>query len=587
MSIVFRKLLLSAFVLAAFSVALLDFYLTRYTAQRETQAVERQLAAQARVLAGEVERSPAGSLEAWAHDASRRAAARVTLIDADGKVLADSDHDPESMENHAGRPEIARAYQGRVGVAIRHSATLARDLCYVALPAPSAAHPRAVLRMAVPLEEIDLAIAAVRRRILEASLLTVALALVAVAVISGLFTRRIGRLKRFAEALLDNPPAEPLAADANDELGDLARSLSTMGVRMHDLLDRLRLESARLEAILASVAEGVLAVDSEMRVIFCNQSFALAVNALTPLPERLPLLELARDPGLVDALTEAVVDGRAARTRVEISGRTFEVETAPLATSSNPGAVAVLRDITDLERLERIRRDFVANVSHELRTPLAAIIGYTETLLDGALEDAENNRKFLEIVRAQAVRLNNIASDLLSLSELDAHKTAQALEPVDLGAVLESARRVVDSAARERAVKLLIGNAGGLRVMGHKTRLEQAVVNLLENAIKFNRAGGEVRLSAEAQGETVRIVVSDTGIGIPSQDLPRIFERFYRVDKGRSRTLGGTGLGLSIVKHAVEQMRGSIAVESRLGAGSTFTVSLPAAPSPASAKPVS
>lgn len=577
MSIVFRKLLLSAFVLAAFSVALLDFYLTRYTAQRETQAVERQLAAQARVLAGELERTEPGSLEAWAHDASRRATARVTVIDADGSVLADSDHDPESMENHADRPEIAQAYQGRTGTAIRRSATLARDLCYVAMPAPSPAHPRAVLRMAVPLAEIDRAIAAVRRRILEASALTVALALLAGAAISGSLTRRIGRLKRFAETLLDKPAAEPLAPEANDEIGDLARSLSAMGARMRDLVDRLRLESGRREAILASLAEGVIAVDSQMRVIFCNQSFARSVNARTPLPERLPLLELVRDPGLSDALAEVVASGCPARARVEISGRTFDVETAPLATSSHRGAIAILRDITDLERLERIRRDFVANVSHELRTPLAAIIGYTETLLDGALEDAENNRKFLEIVRAHAVRLNNIASDLLSLSELDARKAPPVVEPIDLAAVLESARTAVDSAARDRGVKLLIEGAGELRVTGHKTRLEQALVNLLDNAIKFNRPGGEVRLSAATRGAMVQIAVSDTGIGIPSQELPRIFERFYRVDKGRSRAQGGTGLGLSIVKHAVEQMQGSIAVESELGKGSTFTVSLPAA----------
>jgi two-component system phosphate regulon sensor histidine kinase PhoR len=259
-----------------------------------------------------------------------------------------------------------------------------------------------------------------------------------------------------------------------------------------------------------------------------------------------------------------------------VVGRTFEVQAAPLAIASHRGAIAILHDITDLERLERVRKDFVANVSHELRTPLTAICGYAETLLEGALEDPENNRKFLEIIRAHAIRLNNIASDLLALSELESGKPAGELERVSIRAALEAAVRTVESEANLRGVRLRCDRLEDAQVTGNKVRLEQAFINLLDNAVKFNRPGGEVQVTTEhTEDGRIRITVTDTGIGIPSEHLPRIFERFYRVDTARSREMGGTGLGLSIVKHVIERMSGTIEVESQLGKGSTFTVLLP------------
>jgi two-component system phosphate regulon sensor histidine kinase PhoR len=237
-----------------------------------------------------------------------------------------------------------------------------------------------------------------------------------------------------------------------------------------------------------------------------------------------------------------------------------------------------LHDVTDLERLERVRRDFVANVSHELRTPLTAISGYAETLLDGALEDPRNNRKFVEIIRAHSIRLNNIASDLLTLSELESGRPDLPPEPVPLRAALEAAARVVESEARVRGVTIRWGVVEDARIMGHRIRLEQSIVNLLDNAVKFNRPAGEVRIEAASTGNgQACVTISDTGIGIPFEDQPRIFERFYRVDKARSRAVGGTGLGLSIVKHVIERMGGSVGLESQLGKGSKFTITLPEA----------
>ena len=576
---IFRKLLFSAFAPIALTLLILDFYLTRDVARRETFSIERMLESQARVMAGELAAADPARLEPWAHAAEVRAGAhtRITVIAAGGAVLADSQHDPESMENHAARPEVREAIHGRTGVSIRHSATLDRDLCYVAIPAGVAGAP-AVLRLALPLQELDAVIATVRWRIYGASLAAALAALVMAYFFSRTFSRRIRRLEQFAESLLGARAADGLERDADDELGDLATSLSNAAGQLREMVDRLSLESARREAILASMVEGVLAVDNELRVTFCNESFARALGAELPVPERLPVLALVRDPTFLDLLSRVIVTHESIKQRLQLAaadGRAFEVQAAPLALRSRRGAIAILHDITDLERLERVRKDFVANVSHELRTPLTAIRGYAETLLDGALEDQENNRKFLEVIRAHAIRLNNIASDLLVLSELESG-AALAPEPVPIHAALEAAVRTIESEARVRNVSLHVGDLGEGRVIGHRIRLEQAFVNLLDNAVKFNRPGGEVRIEASRTADgKLRVAIADTGIGIPSEDLPRIFERFYRVDKARSREVGGTGLGLSIVKHVIERMNGSVTVESQLGKGCIFTVLLP------------
>jgi two-component system phosphate regulon sensor histidine kinase PhoR len=579
---IFRKLLWSAFLLIAATLLVLDFYLTRYMTRHQVESVEQRLAGQARVLSGEIRDIAPPELEGWALGAGDRAEARVTVIDPRGVVLADSRHDPETMENHSGRPEIRQALASGMGASVRHSATLDRDLCYLALRLNYRGQPGYVVRLAVPLEDVDAAAAAVRWRILGASLAAAFLALGIAYLFSRSFTRRINRLRAFAEGLVDARVSGGLSADADDELGALARSLDYTAKQLHELVDRLSLESARREAILSSMAEGVLAVDSELRVTFCNDSFLRALGMQGPLPERLPLVELARDPGLRDLLTQALSSGKSCKHRLELSsgeGRTFEVHAAPLAAPTHRGAIAILHDITDLERLERVRRDFVANVSHELRTPLTAIRGYAETLLEGALEDGENNRKFLEVIKAQAIRLNNIASDLLTLSELESGKPAAALERVSVREALQAALHMVETEARLRSVRIFCDPLEDAQVIGEKVRLEQALINLLDNAVKFNRPGGEVHveIGREPDGR-VRVAIADTGMGIPSEDLPRIFERFYRVDKARSREMGGTGLGLSIVKHVVERMNGTVRVDSQLGKGSTITVILPSSP---------
>ena len=417
---------------------------------------------------------------------------------------------------------------------------------------------------------------------LLALLLALVLAFAAAWIESGLLIRRIGGLRSFAENLVHTHllAANPLPGD-EDELGSLARAFSRAARQWQELLDRLQLESTRREAILTSMTEGVLAVDKDLRVIFCNDSFARAVGAALPLKARVPLYDLARDPALTEMLNQALTTREPLKQTIVLTaadGRVFEVHAAPLAEPGREGAIAILHDITDLERLERVRKDFVANVSHELRTPLTAIRGYAETLLDGALEDPAQNRKFLEIILAHALRLNNIASDLLVLSELESGRNQPEPQRISILAVAEAALRTVEVEASLREVTLERGAMEDCEILGSKVRLEQALINLLDNAIKFNRAEGHARVEIGPLGtDKVFITVTDDGAGIPSEDLSRIFERFYRVDKARSREVGGTGLGLSIVKHVVERMNGAVKVESQLGKGSTFTLVFPAA----------
>jgi len=585
---IFRKLLWSAFLPTAVTLLVLDFYLTRYMAQRQVANLEQRLVLEARMLGGEVSGIPSAGLEEWAKQAQDRVEARVTLIEPGGRVVADSWGGPETVENQADRPEVVDARRFKVGASIRPSATLGRELCYVALLINYHAQIGYVLRLAMSLEDVDAASAAVGWRILSASMVAAVLALGIALFSSRSFTHRIDLLRIFAEGLGSARFAEGRLPELdNDELSDLARSLRQTAIRLRELVDTLSLESARRETILASMVEGVLAVDHEMRVTFCNDSFARLVGVAPPASSaKVPLLEVVRDPGLVEILQRVLASGVSFRQRLLLpaaQGRAFEVQAAPLAEPSRRGAIAILHDITDLERLERVRKDFVANVSHELRTPLTAIRGYAETLLEGALEDREHNRKFVEIIKAHATRLNNIASDLLALSELESGKPPE-LERVSIRDVLEAALNAVEPEAQARGVHLVWGKIEDCEVLGHRLRLEQALFNLLDNGVKFNRRSGEVRVEAGVvPDDGVCITIADTGVGIPSGDLSRIFERFYRVDRARSREVGGTGLGLSIVKHVVERMNGTVTVESQLGKGSKFTLRFPTAGKPAPA----
>jgi two-component system phosphate regulon sensor histidine kinase PhoR len=399
-------------------------------------------------------------------------------------------------------------------------------------------------------------------------------------IFSGAVAWRIERLRSFTDHVLNASNPGLLLPEEDDTARALNQSLRRMAARIHELVERLSQESHRLDAILKSMGEGVLAVDRQMRVQFANLALERAVGFTAPVARDTPLPGVVRDPAFLSLISEVIATGVSATCRLQFAGcgAIFEAHASPYGVEPHGGALAILHDITDIERLERIRRDFVANVSHELKTPLAAIRGYAETLLGGALDDASHNRRFVEIIQAQAIRLNNIATDLLTLSDLESSKPDAQPGPVSVEDAIDTALATVETEAKVRGVNLVRGPVGDALVTGHAIRLEQALINLLDNAVKFNKAGGEVRIDAGLKDGKIVISIADTGAGIPSSDVSRIFERFYRVDRARSREVGGTGLGLSIVRHVVERMDGAIDVESRLGEGSTFTISLPPRP---------
>jgi two-component system phosphate regulon sensor histidine kinase PhoR len=579
-AVILRKLLWAAFLLILVALGSATLLITRYTAGHEVQHAERAMQGQIRILAPALAVVPPGSLIDWARRSGEQSGARVTVIDRQGRVLADSQHDSSSMDNHAGRPEVREAISGRTGTAVRHSATLDVDLCYVASPVLLAGQTQAILRLAVPLRQVQITASEIRVLIFQASLIALVAALLLGYFLSRLLSARILRIQAYARELVNAEYSAKLATEPDDELGSVARSLRDMADQFRQMLRRLSDEASLRNAILSSMVEGVVAVDHDLRVTFCNASFLRAVNDGEPLSSNLPLRQAVKESPLGDLLERVIADKEPRRMRLTLAtaeSHVFEVQAAPIDEESASGAIAILHEITKVEQLERVRKDFVANISHDLRTPLASIQGYAETLLDTGSEDQANNRRFLEIIRANAVRLGDLAADLLTLSELETERSSPPEEaiPVREAAAYILARVEEEAAVREVCVTL--DDGPDAEILGPPLRFEHALINLVRNAIKFNRPGGEVHIETAIEGREVLLIVRDTGIGIPAADLPRIFERSYCVDKARSREFGGTGLGLAIVKHIVSAMRGTIAVESELGKGTTFTIRFPRA----------
>ena len=369
-------------------------------------------------------------------------------------------------------------------------------------------------------------------------------------------------------------------AEGDDELGSVARSLRSMAEHFRHMLERLAEESSRRETILGSIKWKVLAeADHNLRITFYNDAFARAVHAATPVQGGLSVLNVVRDPALRELLLRVATSGKATLERMSLihaDGHVFDVQAVPMAGQDGAGVIATFHDITELERLERVRKDFVANISHELRTPLAAIYGYTETLLEGALSDPENSRKFLEIIAAHTTRLTNLASDLLMLSEIEAERIPDT-ERISAVEVAEEALHAVAAQANERHVLAYLNAADDVYIAGQKGRVQRAIINLLLNAINYNRTGGEVRIDVARVEETARISVTDNGT---SESRRRILPAFSSASTAwikRSRQTGGTGLGLSIVRNTVERMGGSVTVTFQLGEGSVFTLVFPLA----------
>jgi len=412
-------------------------------------------------------------------------------------------------------------------------------------------------------------------------LLLAAAAAVLWRVLSELSSRSAGELRRAIESLGAGEFRPPARDHFQGEWGAVASALAETAAQMAANSARLSDERDFSTAVLASMTEGVAVIDDRERILFANGAFAEAVGAAEECRGR-TLLEIVRHSSLIEAVQGALARAEMVRAEVEfgtVRPRTFALTAAPIApprASAARGAVLVLHDVTEIRRLERVRRDFVANVSHELRTPLTTIQGFAETLLGGALDDPKARRKFLEIIRDHAARLGRITDDLLKLSAIEGGSMTFRVEPVSLPKLIEHCIEAVSLKAKAHGLELACDSPHAVPlVRGDSLRLEEVLKNLLENAIQYTPAPGSIRVSTALDGEYAVLCVADTGIGIPSTDQQRIFERFYRVDVARSREAGGTGLGLAIAKHIVEAHQGRLWVESELGKGSRFFVALP------------
>jgi two-component system phosphate regulon sensor histidine kinase PhoR len=515
---------------------------------------------------------------------------RITLIAAErpgavrGQVLADSEADPATMENHTLRPEFQIALQGRPGQRIGYSQTLKEDMMYVAIPVTENGQITTVLRTALPLTSVNDALTTLYGSIGISALVVAVLAAIIGLYVSRRISGQMNEIKVGAERLAAGDFTHKLLVPRVAEFASVAESINHMAEELDDKLRRLTHERNEREAVLASMVEGVLAVDIDERVIAVNAAAARLLDADPASAEGKTIQEVVRNTDLQHIVAQTLGGHRPVEAdivmRVGAEERNLQANGTLLHGDDDGGAVGavvVLNDVTRLKRLEAVRRDFVANVSHELKTPVTSIKGFAETLEDGALDDPVAAHRFVRIISGQADRLNSIIEDLLALSTLEQSGDSPLLqlEEADLCDVVAVALEVCGPKADAKSIELREDCPGRLLARVSPPLLEQAVVNLIDNAVKYSAEGSTVVVTLQERGDEVVVSVVDEGQGIAREHLPRLFERFYRVDKARSRDLGGTGLGLAIVKHVAQIHGGRVSVDSVLGRGSTFRIHLP------------
>ena len=573
-------------LVAGLSSLLAAVVLDRAVARRITDQVASRLTEETRLARDLLLSEPdlAVGADALADRLGRDLGLRVTIIDASGKVLGDTDLDGEallSVENHADRPEVIEAMRAGTGRAVRYSRTLTENMLYVASRIDPDDPSRGVVRLAVPLTDVKKAQEEIRGPILVAALLSVVLAAGIGWVVARGPARRLEAMARAASDFAGGRTAVRAEAGGDDEVAVLARSLNRMADELQERLVLLERERSQLRTVLEGMVEGVVLTDPTGRILLANDAFRRIFNAQLPVEGRRPL-ETARVPALQEAIESALEADEPVTREIALGGAQDKVIQASLASiresGETVGAVAVFHDVSELKRLERVRREFVANVSHELRTPLTAIKGYAETLRDGGLRDPETAAEFVRVIHRHAERLRALIEDLLDLAAVEQGEARIDLAPVALRDVATQAEAVARPAAAGKRHTLTLDVPGDLpRVLADRDRLGQVLINLLDNAVKFTPEGGRIEVSARPSSGRVVLSVKDNGVGIPPEDIGRIFERFYRVGRSRDRREGGTGLGLAIAKHLTQAMGGTIEVESRPGSGTTFRVSLPAA----------
>ncbi len=556
-----------------------DFYLSHTAQELEARAVLLR-----EQLAGYSFDSEPTKIDSLCKRLGRESGTRITVMLPSGTVIGDSDDNPPTMENHANRPEFQDALNGRTGVATRFSHTLQKTMMYAAIPIKSNGQLRGIIRTSMPINEIEHTFGSIYTKLSGGLLLIALLAAFVSLFISRQLAQPLVKMRLAAERFAVGDFSHHLPAGTSQETDQLARTMNEMAAQLDDKIRAITDQRNERDAVLSSMVEGVIAVDTNERVISLNRAATQMLDVESHTVVGRYLQEAFRVADLQQFVATILRTQSTQESQFSLQGsstRIVQALGAPLKGDSgqNLGAVVVLHDITRLHQLEVVRRDFVANVSHELRTPITSIKGFVETLRDGAMADTEQATRFLDIISRQTDRLNSIITDLLTLSELEqSSRGAIGLQPSDLKALLEGAIELVRPKAETARINISLQCNPSLEITVNPPLMEQAIANLLDNAIKYSNAGEAIEVTAQIANQRVSISVRDHGCGIERTHLPRLFERFYVVDRARSRELGGTGLGLSIVKHIVSVHGGEVTVESTPDKGSIFTISLPYSP---------
>ncbi|MBI2803696.1 MAG: HAMP domain-containing protein [Planctomycetes bacterium] len=510
----------------------------------------------------------------------RKIDTRITLIGADGAVLVETDReDLEELDNHLKRPEIQQSRTAPYGVATRYSTTVQKSMMYVATHSPDTSEV-AYVRVALPVTEVVADAARLRNLVWITAAGTALLALFVTWILTRRLTQPLQELSDGARAIAAGDYGHKVYIDRKDETGRLAGVFNHMSSQLARQFTQLDEDRQQLRAVLSSMVEGVIAIDGEQDILFANDRAGLMLDFSTTNAAGRKLWEIVRQRAVLD-LVQATLRESSESPRnlefIEAAGKSLMLHVAQLPGESARGAVLVFHDTTELRRLERLRQEFVANVSHELKTPLSVIAACVETLIDGGMDDVENRGRFLQRVLEESHRLHALILDLLSLARIESGDQHWILKPLLVADLVQASIDRHQARARGKKQTLTLDSSAkaSVQVMADQEALSEILDNLVDNAVKYTPEGGVIRLNWWPEDGHVNLEVQDTGIGIPESDLPRIFERFYRVDKARSREMGGTGLGLSIVKHLVQAMQGGIRASSTLGQGSTFTVRLP------------
>jgi len=574
--VLFRRILLSYLIVAPVLLITLELYLSSVIKNNYISKLKENLSIQSRLIAEQIPLSFTSNLDDFCKRYKEKTGSRITIIDNTGHVAGDSDEPSEKMENHLDRPEIKEASVNNIGSAIRFSKTIQKDFFYLAVTLDNA--DRGFLRLSVPLHDLEHAISDVRMRIALASVTALF-----IAILMGLFqtekiTKSIEEIAKFSREIKSGNFKTRLFLKEKGEISELAKNINDMAQELKTMLEHSQEERHKMEEILRNMSDGLMLIDTKGKIALCNPAvknfFGLELDI-----EGKPLIETLRSAELTNILSETIRNKEIMAKEIEVTHpkQLYLLATAipfyyPPEDEKISGIILSLHDITRLKQLEDVRKDFVANVSHEIKTPITAIKGFAETLLEGAIDDRENALKFLQTIKNHGVRLNSLVEDLLTLSSIELGDIRIEKRNVNISAMTDTVFTTLSDKARTKGLYLKKSfPAEPVEIYADKDRLVQILLNLVDNSIKFTEHGG-VTIGLDREGEPNIIFVEDTGIGIPKRHLSRLGERFYRVDRSRSRELGGTGLGLAIVKHLVKAHGWEMKIESTQGKGTVVKI---------------